>query len=106
MISMTLPPTLDADGLGRLLYLSPATILRDISRRPDSLPPFITIRKKKVWVTLIVIEWMVNQSNRPIDVDLRCLVQSQVAEQKPNIPSLADMLEAANAPTQKKRNKK
>lgn len=46
--------TLDARALARLLapllYLSEATILRDISRRPESLPLPLQVDGRKIWV--------------------------------------------------------
>lgn len=99
---MTLPHTLDAAGLARLLHLSESTILRDVTRKPESLPPFITVRKKKIWVTLVVLDWIKSKCNRQFDVDLRQLISSQTSPCKPSMPSLGEMLEAANNSTLKR----
>jgi hypothetical protein len=90
---MSLPDTLDGAGLARLLHLSEATVLRDVSRRPDSLPPFIMVRKKKIWITLVVLDWLSKKSSRPIDVDLKALLvpRQNVA---PALPSWEEMLGA------------
>ena len=60
----TLPLTLDAKALARLLspiiYKSESTILRDVSRRPESLPPFEElggVDGKKIYETQVVIDF-------------------------------------------------
>ncbi len=58
---MSIPSTLDAMGLARLLspiiYKSDKTILRDFSRRPKSLPPFEVCGGKKIFETEKVIDF-------------------------------------------------
>jgi hypothetical protein len=62
---MSNPPlTLDAKALARLLspiiYKSENTILRDVSRRPESLPPFEELGGpggKKIFETQVVIDF-------------------------------------------------
>ena len=57
-ILKSLPPTLDALGLSKLLYVSVNTVLRDINRRPHKLPPFRKVGNKAIWVTLEVFKWL------------------------------------------------
>lgn len=53
--------TLDARALARLLapllYLSEATVLRDLSRKPQSLPPPVQINGRKIWVVDDVVDF-------------------------------------------------
>lgn len=91
---MMLPPTLDAAGLARLLHLSEATVLRDVSRRPNTLPPFIVLKKKKIWITIVVINWLAENSSRPIDVDLLRALVAPRPNVAPALPSWEEMLGA------------
>lgn len=50
--------TLDTAGLARLLHLSVATVRADISRRPWTLPPFIKLGTKTVWLHATVMDWL------------------------------------------------
>lgn len=53
--------TLDARALARLLapllYLSESTILRDISRKPQSLPAPVQVGGRKIWVVEDVVDF-------------------------------------------------
>lgn len=60
-----LPPTLDAEGLGKLLFLSAATIQADLSRKPDRLPNGIRKGKRTFWLTETVLQWLKEQE-RPL----------------------------------------
>ena len=50
--------TLDVKALAALLHLSPATVRSDVSRRPWTLPPFIKVGTKTVWLLETVIGWL------------------------------------------------
>lgn len=56
-----LPPSLDARALAKLLaplvYKSESTILKDINRRPWTLPPSVMRAGKKIWLKPAVLEW-------------------------------------------------
>lgn len=59
--------TLSADDLAAVLHRSVATILSDLSRRPQNLPPSITVGKTRVWLESSVLEWLkARESNTPI----------------------------------------
>lgn len=53
--------TLDARALAQLLapllYISAATIMRDISRRPESLPRPFGINGRKIWAVEDVVDF-------------------------------------------------
>lgn len=59
--SMRSRDTLDAGALARLLapllYLSESTILRNISRQPDSLPPPVILAGRKIWLVDVVVDF-------------------------------------------------
>ncbi|MHB1619835.1 MAG: hypothetical protein ACYCTY_07635 [Sulfuricella sp.] len=65
-----LPDTLDAKALARLLYKSEKTILRDVSRRPETLPPFTRQGKKPIWITQVFFQWLVEGANAPIKIEI------------------------------------
>ena len=50
--------TIDAKALAALLHLSSATVRSDVSRRPWTLPPFIKVGTKTVWLLDTVIDWL------------------------------------------------
>ena len=88
---MSLPPTLNARSLAKLLapllYKSESTILRDISRNPLSLPPPIRKSgKRKIWDTNEVLAWLFPN----IGVVARDLQGK--TEKLPEVPSLSEML--------------
>lgn len=99
---MSQPPTLDAKGLAALLYKSEATILRDVTRSPGSLPPFIKVGKKTIWLTQVVFDWLAGKSSEPVTIKIE--IGSSAASQSvglknrpPAIPSLAEMMMSASA---------
>lgn len=51
---------IDVNGLARLLYRTPATLLEDRVRRPDSLPPALLPpgSRKPLWIVDDVIRWL------------------------------------------------
>lgn len=63
---MSLPITLDAKGLAVLLHKSELTILRDVTRNPENLPPFVKVGKKTIWFTQAVVDWLAGRSSEPI----------------------------------------
>lgn len=90
-----LPPTLDAKGLSKLLYKSPSSLLRDINRRPLSLPPFKKIGRKTVWVTANVFRWL-GYDGPFITIESNSL---------PPIKSLGESIAEANGNSKKKNEK-
>jgi len=99
----TLPITLNARGLASLLApcidRSEVTILRDISRRPDSLPhPEKYGGAKKTWDTKVVLDWLPAGVRAAI---IRQFVNKngeiQKTNQPPRIKSIAVELELANS---------
>lgn len=58
MSNSLLPPTLDMQGLARLLHKSVRTIQRYLKDQPDALPPGKQIGDKWVWVTDAVLKWL------------------------------------------------
>lgn len=91
-----LPPTLDAKGLAALLYRAESTILRDVSRRAETLPPFIRQGKKPIWITSVVVHWMLARSSEPIDVDPISIFSARVVATPAGAgQSLAQMMMSA-----------
>ncbi|MDD4977684.1 MAG: hypothetical protein PHI29_03525 [Gallionella sp.] len=95
------PYTLNAKALARLLslitYKTEKTILRDISRKPQSLPPHEICGGKKIWCTEVVLDWLPST--------LRAFARHSLSEEyketkqvryPPPIPLLADMLLAGS----------
>lgn len=66
----SLPPTLDAKGLARLLHKSVKTILRNVSRSPHTLPPFIKAGKNTIWFTEVVFNWLAEKSTESIEIKI------------------------------------
>lgn len=89
-----LPPTLDAKALAALLYRAESTIIRDVTRRPHTLPPFIRQGKKPIWITSVVVDWMLARLSEPIDIDPRSVFSSRAAA-PPAMPPLAEMMMSA-----------
>ena len=95
------PYTLNAKALARLLslitYKTEKTILRDISRKPQSLPPNEVCGGKKIWCTEVVFEWLPSSlresARRSLCEEYK---ETKQAHCPPQIPSLADMLLAAS----------
>ena len=59
-----LPPgTLDADGLGVLLFKSAETILDDRRRNPKRVPPATVIpgTRQPIWLLSVVLAWLESQ---------------------------------------------
>ncbi|HEY3326390.1 MAG TPA: hypothetical protein VGK14_04400 [Novimethylophilus sp.] len=53
-----LKETLNFVELAELLSFSPETIRADITRRPWTLPPFIRVGMKTIWLRATVIDWL------------------------------------------------
>jgi hypothetical protein len=92
-----LPPILDKTALAKflspLLYRGVSTIIKDIDRRPESLPPpedFKYSGAKKLWVTEKVIDWL----PPGIAAAIRRAVKVKTI-QPPRLLSIADELELA-----------
>lgn len=96
---MSQPPTLDAKGLAALLYKSEKTILRDVTRSPENLPPFIKVGKGTIWSTEVVWNWLAGKSSKPITIKIEISSSTTSTSQKnrpPPMPSLAEMLMSAS----------
>lgn len=92
-----LPPILDKIALAKflapLLYRAESTILKDIDRRPETLPPpedFKYVGAKKLWITEKVVDWL----PPGIAAAIRRAVKIPTI-QPPKLLSLADELELA-----------
>lgn len=94
---MSQPPTLDAKGLAALLCKSEATILRDVTRNPDNLPPFVKVGKNTIWITEVVWNWLAGKSSKPITIKIEIGSSVSQKNRPPVMPSLAEMLMAATA---------
>lgn len=95
-----LPCTLDAKGLAALLHKSESTILRDVSRSPGSLPPFIKAGKKTIWLTQVVFDWLSGKSSEQVTIKIEIGSSTMVVGQKNRppimMPSLAEMMMSAS----------
>lgn len=60
----TRPVTVGVDGLSELLHRTPATILADRCRRPESLPPACVPpgTRQPIWITADVLKWLAQHS--------------------------------------------
>lgn len=105
---MSQPLTLDAKGLATLLHKSESTILRDVTRCPQSLPPSFKSGKKTLWFRQVAIAWMAAKSNELVKFDLTQILAQIVASaipvpapatpsRPPPMPSIAEMLLSASA---------
>lgn len=94
-----LPYTLDAKGLAALLHKKELTILRDVTRNPGSLPPFIKVGKKTIWLTQVVFDWLAGKSSEPISIKIEIGSAASVGQKNrpPMIPSIAEMMMSARA---------
>lgn len=98
-----LPPTLDARGLAILLapilHKKTSTLLRDISRRPATLPPSEIRGGKKIWFVQVVQEWLAGGEHKQIVIvlDIKSSSASSV-NLPPAIQSTAEMLMAIPKP--------
>lgn len=56
---ISLPPTLNVEGLAALLQCSPETVKSNASRSPEKLPPPIrTGGRRLIWITADVMDWL------------------------------------------------
>ena len=95
---MILPPTLNAAGLAQLLPISKKTILRDVTRTADKLPPLVCLGKKKICLTHVALRWLVGRLNRLCEVDFGGLIVSASSrnhQQEPGVQmdSLAGLVQ-------------
>lgn len=68
--------TLDDAALADMFYLALSTVQRNVSRSPSTLPPFVKIGKKIIWITQIAVSWNSDVELRtPVVLDLRELPQ-------------------------------
>lgn len=94
-----LPCTLDAKGLAALLHKSESTILRDVTRSPENLPPFVKVGKNTIWITEVVWNWLAGKSSEPISIKIEIGSSAASVGQKnrlPAMPSLAEMMMSAS----------
>jgi hypothetical protein len=73
---MSLPLTLDAKGLAALLHKKESTILWDVSHNPERLPPFTKKRKKPIWFSAVVLNWLAGKPNNEL-VEI-CLTRTTI----------------------------
>jgi hypothetical protein len=50
--------TLDAAGLSPIIKRKASTIKADVSRRPHTLPPFIRLGSRTLWLKTEVANWL------------------------------------------------
>ena len=50
--------TLDAAGLAPIIKRKASTIRADVSRRPHTLPPFIRLGSRTLWLKTEVANWL------------------------------------------------
>lgn len=50
--------TLDAAGLSPIIKRKASTIKADVSRRPHTLPPFIRLGSRTIWLKTSVASWL------------------------------------------------
>lgn len=50
--------TLDAAGLAPIIKRKTSTIKADVSRRPHTLPPFIRVGARVLWLKTTVASWL------------------------------------------------
>jgi hypothetical protein len=50
--------TLDAAGLAPIIKRKASTIKADVSRRPHTLPPFIRLGSRTIWLKSSVASWL------------------------------------------------
>lgn len=50
--------TLDAAGLAPIIKRKASTIKADVSRRPHTLPPFIRLGSRTLWLKTAVVSWL------------------------------------------------
>ena len=50
--------TLDAAGLAPIIKRKASTIKADVSRRPHTLPPFIRLGSRTLWLKTEVASWL------------------------------------------------
>lgn len=98
---MSLPYTLDAKGLVALLHKKESTILKDVTRNPGSLPPFIKVGKKTIWLTQVVFDWLAGKSSEPvvIKIEIGGSLAASVGQKNrpPMMPSWAEMMPASKS---------
>jgi hypothetical protein len=72
LILGSLHPTLSCDGLAALLNLAPSTIRKNVSHRPETLPPVVKIGKRRIWLTALTLAWLADEGLRkPVEIDIR-----------------------------------
>lgn len=98
---MSQPPTLNAKGLAALLCKSEATILRNVTRSPENLPPFVKVGKNTIWITEVVWNWLAGKSSEPVTITIKIEIGSAASvgqkNRPPAMPSLAEMMMSATA---------
>lgn len=76
---MSLPFSLNTAQLALILDMKVSTLQRNVSRDPDSLPPFLPKKKGQVWITEVVIAWMEKRMSQPIIFKIELVASSVVS---------------------------
>ena len=63
---MSLPFRLTDEQVAEMLGMSVKTLKRNVTRDPDSLPPFLPKKKGHVWVAEVVLAWFEKRMSRPV----------------------------------------
>lgn len=84
---MSLPFSLNAAQLAAMLDMPVSTLQRNVTRAPDSLPPFLPKRKGQVWITEVVLAWMGKRMSQPVTFKIEFVPGSSSAA----IPPVAEL---------------
>lgn len=91
---MSLPFSLNAAQLAAILDMKVSTLQRNVSRDPDSLPPFVKKKKGQVWITEVVIGWMEKKMSRPVVIKVEFTAASNfVPSNSPAVPRMGSLAE-------------
>lgn len=96
---------LTIDDLARLLHRRPQGVARDITRH-RALPPHIKVGKKCLFPRHAVEDWFQKNKVGEFPEGFRFFVPAPATQSTPCQPSLAEMLEAANAHPKKQKKQK
>lgn len=91
----TTPITITLKELAGLLHRSPATILSDLSRRPESLPKWIRTGRGRIWLFETVMDWL---RSRQTQIDFEPTARKQgPARKKRGAPTKAERIRRRQA---------
>lgn len=97
---MSLPFSLSTAQLAVMLDMKESTLQRNVSRDPDSLPPFLPKKKGQVWITEVVLAWMQKRMSQPVTFKIEFVsgpsLESAPVAALPKWRSLAEDLMSAS----------